>query len=318
MTLTVGSIIGSFFTTLSKLHAVPSVPTPFPDRLAKLDPALSTLDNGIYNAQTFDWSKSGLDLLNPARVGYFMDKLHRYVSSLEPGADGVVTIVDLGCGAGIAIEAIHAAIVSAAHDASAITQTKDGLFDGKHTYKLIGIDLSPRSIETARQKARARSLCIEYIVGDIYHLPFPHASVDAIICSDVLEHLFDLPAAFASISASLKPNAIFTFDTINRTPASYYLSIWILQDLLKAMQGDAHDHRLFVTPDEAHAVMQRSGLSPGPESDLVGLRPGVRFPPAALYRLTTGAGFIMSILDEFQLSKDLSISYLHWCRKVED
>ncbi|CDS00305.1 related to COQ3-O-methyltransferase involved in ubiquinone biosynthesis [Sporisorium scitamineum] len=171
--ITIGSVLGSFFLALSKLHLVPSVPTPFPDRLAKLDPALSTIDNDIYNTQTFDWSKSGLDLLNPARVAYFMDKLHRYVSSLSSN-DDVVTIVDLGCGAGIAIEAIHSAIVLAARgDGSQVTQTEKGLFDGERTFKLIGLDVSSRSIETARQRARDRSLCIEYVVGDIYSPPFP-------------------------------------------------------------------------------------------------------------------------------------------------
>ncbi|SJX65344.1 related to COQ3-O-methyltransferase involved in ubiquinone biosynthesis, partial [Sporisorium reilianum f. sp. reilianum] len=181
---------------------------------------------------------------------------------------------------------------------------------------LIGIDVSARSIETARKRASDRSLSIDYVVGDIYSLPFPANSIDAIICSDVLEHLFDLPSAFASIFTALKPNAILTFDTINRTPTSYYLTIWILQDLLRAIQGDAHDHRLYVTPAEVHAVMRASRLKPGPDRDLVGMRPGVRLPPVALYRLMTGGGFVMSVLAEFRLTSDLSISYLHWCHKV--
>ncbi len=54
------------------------------------------------------------------------------------------------------------------------------------------------------------------------------------------------------------------------------------------MQGDAHDHRMYVTPEEVHAVMQRSGLKPGPRKDLVGMRPGINFPPVALYKLMTG------------------------------
>ncbi|KAJ9475288.1 putative Ubiquinone biosynthesis O-methyltransferase, mitochondrial (putative) [Pseudozyma hubeiensis] len=316
MTITLGSIVGRIFEALSSIRLAPPVPTPFPDRLAALDPAESTIDNDIYDTQSFDWSRSGLELLNPARVGYFMDKLHRRISSLSPDEKREITIVDLGCGAGLAIEAIHSAILRSSGGGSRVKQTESGLFDGTTTYKLIGIDVSTRSISTARQRALSRSLSISYVVGDIYSLPFPTSSVDAIICSDVLEHLFDLPLAFSSIARILKPNAIFSFDTINRTPTSYYLTIWILQDILRAMQGDAHDHRLYVTPQEVHAVMRSNGLKPGPERDLVGMRPGLNWPPVALYRLMTGVGFINSVLAEFRLTKDMSISYLHWCEKV--
>lgn len=314
--ITLGSIVGTIFEALASVRLAPSVPASFPDRLAALDPAQSSIDNDIYNTQSFDWSRSGLELLNPARVGYFMDKLKRYLSSLQPPrAARTVTIVDLGCGAGIAVEAIYTALVGS-WSSSAIRPTEAGLSDGTLTFKLVGIDVSARSIETARRRAEAKSMTIDYVVGDIYSLPFDSDSIDAIICSDVLEHLFDLPAAFHSIARVLKPNAIFTFDTINRTPTSYYLTIWILQDLLRAMQGDAHDHRLYVTPAEVHAVMHSNGLKPGPRTDLVGMRPGINLPPVAIYRLMTGAGFINSVLAEFRLTSDVSISFLHWCEKV--
>lgn len=314
-------IVNHITAALATIGIAPPVPQPFEDRLGKLDPSLSTLDNDIYNHQTFDWSKSGLDLLNPVRVAYFMDKLHRRISTLDSAearkAQQPIIIVDLGCGSGIAIEAIHAAIVSSSRDPFTIqiTERRTILDSDGLEYRLIGIDMSARSIELARANAKSKNLAIEYIVGDIYSLPFARGSVDAMICSDVLEHLFDLPSAFRSISEALKPNGVFSFDTINRTPTSYYLTIWILQDLLRAMQGDAHDHRLYVTPQEVHTLMQRNGLTPGPASDLVGMRPGIRFPPIAIYRLLTGQGFVSSFLAEFTLTKDLSISYLHWCEK---
>lgn len=270
----------------------------------------------MYSTQSFDWSRSGLELLNPARVGYFMDKLDRLVSSLDRSRNHTITIVDLGCGAGLATEAIHAAIIRSARDKCLIKHTDSALFDANATYKLVGIDRSTRSIETARERARSKSMQIEYVVGDIYSLPFADASIDAVICSDVLEHLFDLPAAFSSISRVLKPDGIMCFDTINRTATSYYLTIWILQDVLRAMQGDAHDHRMYVTPHEVHTAMQRNRLKPGPATDLVGMRPGINLPPVAIYRLITGAGFINSVLAQFHLTNDLSISYLHWCRKL--
>lgn len=295
------------------LHAVglaPSVPEPYADRLAKLDPATSSLDNEIYDSHTFDWSRSGLALLNPVRVNYFLDKLHRLVSALDPVQSHTITILDLGCGSGIAVEAIYDAI---AHSHTRVTA--DGIVDGNITYKLLGIDMSSRSIELGRQRAASRGMSIEYVVGDIYALPFSSASIDAIICSDVLEHLFDLRSAFSHIARVLKPNGVFSFDTINRTPTSFYLTIWILQEILRAMQGDAHDHRLYLTPQEAHTLMRDSKLIQGPQTDLVGMRPRIQLPPVAIYKLLTGAGFISSCLTTFTQTSDLSISYLHWCSK---
>lgn len=308
-------LVGNIFSALHFLHLASAVPQPFPDRLATLDPSSSSLDNEIYNQQSFDWSKSGLHLLNPVRVGYFLDKLDRHVSSLSPGSGKKVVILDLGCGAGIAIEALYSALLSR----SGTRASSPGIVDEPKgmTYKLVGLDMSSRSINQARQQAKEKDTRIEYIVGDIYSPPLPEGSVDAIICSDVVEHLFDLPAAFSAISKILKPEGLFSFDTINRTPTSYYLTIWILQVILKAMQGDAHDHRLYVTPEEVEKAMEGAGLKPGPKKDLVGMRPGVVFPPVGLWRLMTGRGFVSSMLGEFRLTNDLGISYLHWCQKPQ-
>lgn len=291
-------LVESVFSILSTLHLAPPVPSPYPDRLAPLDSSSSNLDNEIYNNSSFDWSKSGLSLLNPVRVNYFLDKLERYTSS---SSHPTITILDLGCGSGLAIQAIHDALV------------KDG-----RQYKFIGLDMSSRSIDLARQHAKSEGMNIEYVVGDIYSLPFSSSSIDGIICSDVLEHLFNLPLAFSEISRVLKPGGFFTFDTINRTPASYYLTIWILQDILKAMQGDAHDHRLYVTPQEVHRCMEGAGLRVGPRADLVGMRPGINWPHVGVRRLYKGQGFVMSVLGEFKVTKrDLGVSWLHWCEKPQ-
>ncbi|PWY97112.1 S-adenosyl-L-methionine-dependent methyltransferase [Testicularia cyperi] len=305
-------VVEQVFWALSKVRLVPSIPAPFEDRLARLPPEATSIDNDIYNQASFDWTEGGcgLHLLNPVRVGYFLDKLERYELSRDDSRSEAVTVLDLGCGAGIATEAVYRALDS--HRRSSQTSEQ------KRTYRVIGIDMSRRSIDLAKSRAKQHVMSIEYIVGDVYKLPLDDASIDGIICSDVLEHLLDLPSAFQEIHRVLKPQGILTFDTINRTPVSYYLSIWILQDILKAMQGDAHDHKLYVTPQETKTLMLRSGLQPGPHSDLVGMRPGLQFPHVALFRLFTGRGFIASFLAEFKLTRDLSISYLHWCSKASE
>ena len=82
------------------------------------------------------------------------------------------------------------------------------------------------------------------------------------------------------------------------------------------MQGDAHDHRLYVRPEEVHEVMRKAGLKVGAKTDLIGMRPGVQFPPpVAVWRLLSAQGFVMSFLARFVETSDLDISYLHWCEK---
>lgn len=298
-------LLSSVFSGLARLRLVPQVPLELPDRLAKIDEKASSIDNDIYDDEAFDWTEGGcgLHLLNPVRVSCFVDKLERSLHE-RAGETSGITVLDLGCGAGIATEAIYAAL------------QQHPLASGRKL-RVVGVDMSTRSINLARKRAQDRALAIEYHTGDIYDLSaVVHAeSVDGVICSDVLEHLFDLRRAVAQVERVLKPGGVLSFDTINRTPLSFYLSIWVLQDLLKAMQGDAHDHKLYVQPHEAQTLMRESGLTPGPDRDLIGMRPSIRFPPITLYRLLTGHGLIASFLAPFTHTRDLSISYLHWSTK---
>jgi SAM-dependent methyltransferase len=51
------------------------------------------------------------------------------------------------------------------------------------------------------------------LIGDAHHLPFPDASVDAIVCTEVFEHLIDPPAAAREIVRILKPGGRLVLTT---------------------------------------------------------------------------------------------------------
>ena len=104
-------------------------------------------------------------------------------------------IADLGCGSGIFTDLLQ----------------HRGL-------RCVGIDLSPRLIETARRNYPD----IEFVEGDVENLPFPDGSFDGVLLSGIIHHLPDASRCAAEVSRILRPNGRFVaFDPNRRNPFMY-------------------------------------------------------------------------------------------------
>lgn len=96
----------------------------------------------------------------------------------SPGGDAVA---DIGCGGG------------------------DVLYSMRHKYRrLVGFEVSPRRIETARKSLLGSS-------AELYSQPFDEefalpASVDTCICLDVLDHMIDARQALRNMYKIVKPD----------------------------------------------------------------------------------------------------------------
>jgi len=101
--------------------------------------------------------------------------------------DGAL-VVDLGCGEGR--HAIHAYLEANA--------------------TVIGLDQSEQDLRTAQLRAAPfidaeRAASLTYMKGDAHHLPFADESIDAVICSEVLEHIEHYQSVIQEIARVLKP-----------------------------------------------------------------------------------------------------------------
>ena len=119
-----------------------------------------------------------------------MQTVDRRYLPLAPGQ----RVLDLGCGEGRHVIAACA-------------------LDGVDA---VGVDLSLEDLATARQRMQefdARggtdAPLFALLAGDALRLPFADASFDAVICSEVLEHIPDYRAALQEIQRVLKPGGFF-------------------------------------------------------------------------------------------------------------
>jgi ubiquinone/menaquinone biosynthesis C-methylase UbiE len=119
-----------------------------------------------------------------------MQTVERKYFPLSPGQ----RVLDLGCGEGRHVIAACA-------------------LDGVDA---VGVDLSLDDLATARQRMQAFATdngpdtpLFALLAGDALRLPFADATFDAVICSEVLEHIPDYRAALVEIQRVLKPGGYF-------------------------------------------------------------------------------------------------------------
>jgi SAM-dependent methyltransferase len=101
-------------------------------------------------------------------------------------------VLDLGCGEGRHVHGLH-------------------MLDGVN---VVGLDLDIPSLIKGREGMNflptdSGVALTAFVSGDAYRLPFPDGAFDAVICSEVLEHLIDYEQALAEIARVLKPGGRF-------------------------------------------------------------------------------------------------------------
>jgi SAM-dependent methyltransferase len=124
-----------------------------------------------------------------------------------------------------------------------------GAGPGRHTFEalrrgasVVAVDLSDGDLRTTLQWSAAMAEVGEIgaggryaaVRGDVTRLPFPDASVDRVIASEVLEHVPDDDAAFAEIARVLRPGGLAVVTVPRWGPERV---CWALSDAYHANDG---------------------------------------------------------------------------------
>jgi SAM-dependent methyltransferase len=162
---------------------------------------------------------------------------------LRPG----MTVLDLGCG-----EGRHA--FEAYRRGASVVAVDWGQDEVATTKRWLGAIAEAGEAGPAGDGRTAR---YEVVRGDLTALPFPDASVDRVMASEVLEHIPDDAAAFAEIARVLTPGGRAVVTVPRYGPERI---CWALSDAYHANEGG---HIRIYRGDVLRTRLAAAGLTPG-------------------------------------------------------
>jgi 2-polyprenyl-6-hydroxyphenyl methylase/3-demethylubiquinone-9 3-methyltransferase len=180
-----------------------------------------------------------LHKFNPVRLGYIRDAACKRFARDPKQLDCLngLTILDIGCGAGILSEPL-------ARLGASVT----------------GADPAERNIAAAKLHAGQSELAIDYRVASAEALADAGERFDIVLAMEVVEHVADVTLFVKRCAEMVKPGGLMIAATINRTLKSFALAIVGAEYVLRWLPRGTHSWEKFVTPDELEIAMERAGL----------------------------------------------------------
>jgi 2-polyprenyl-6-hydroxyphenyl methylase / 3-demethylubiquinone-9 3-methyltransferase len=192
------------------------------------------------------WDPDGpmrpLHRMNPARIGWIGDRIARRFR--DPIG---VRVLDIGCGAGLAAEAL-----------------------ARRGYDVLGLDAASETIAAAEAHAAGHGLRLAYRSGAPEDLVAEGAQFPVVTALEVIEHVSD-PAAFTrTLAALVQPGGLLFLSTLNRTARSFLSAKVGAEYLLRWLPVGTHDWRKFISPVALGTLVRQAGLR---VTDVTGLVP---------------------------------------------
>ncbi|KAJ0000108.1 hypothetical protein NQD34_011950 [Periophthalmus magnuspinnatus] len=202
------------------------------------------------------WDEQGefaaLHAMNDLRVPFIRDNLlnvHRGRPTAKPLAG--LKILDVGCGGGLLTEPL-----------------------GRLGASVLGIDPVEDSIGTAQlHSSHDPDLChrVNYRACSLEELTSERpegaeaeevvGQFDAVVASEVVEHLADLETFAHCCSLVIKPGGSLFITTLNKTNLSWLLGIVVAENVLRIVPQGTHDWEKFISPEELERLLESNGFS---------------------------------------------------------
>jgi 2-polyprenyl-6-hydroxyphenyl methylase/3-demethylubiquinone-9 3-methyltransferase len=212
------------------------------------------------------WDQDGpmraLHKFNPVRVAYLRELLGKHFlldgvprDWRSPDALQGLTILDIGCGAGILSEPL-----------------------ARLGARMTAIDPARHNIEAAKDHAAKTNLAIDYRCVAAEELA---AEVfDVVLAMEVVEHVRNVGRFLAEAAGMVRPGGMLVAATLNRTLKSFALAIVGAEYVLRWVPRGTHDWTQFVAPRELAKALRDAGLR-------ITVETGVVYDPlAAKWRLS--------------------------------
>ncbi|KAM5256492.1 ubiquinone biosynthesis O-methyltransferase, mitochondrial [Ctenodactylus gundi] len=193
------------------------------------------------------WDEQGvyapLHSLNDLRVPFIRDNILKTVGNHEPGKPlSGMRILDVGCGGGLLTEPL-----------------------GRLGASVIGIDPLDENIKTAQHHKSFDPVLakrIEYRVCPLEEIvEETKGTFDAVVASEVVEHVIDLETFIQCCCQVLKPGGSLFITTINKTQLSYALGIVFAEYFAGIVPKGTHTWEKFVSPEMLESILESNGLS---------------------------------------------------------
>ncbi|XP_017268618.1 ubiquinone biosynthesis O-methyltransferase, mitochondrial [Kryptolebias marmoratus] len=207
------------------------------------------------------WDEQGefaaLHAMNDLRVPFVRDNLLTVHRAHHPGKPlAGLRILDVGCGGGVfteplgrlgasvlGIDPVEESISVAQLHSSPDPDLRDRV--SYHACTLEQLSDEGEEERQERQEQQERS----------------EAQFDAVVASEVVEHLADLETFAICCNHVLKPGGSLFITTINKTNLSYALAIVIAEQLLRIVPSGTHDWEKFISPVELERLLESNGFS---------------------------------------------------------
>ena len=152
---------------------------------------------------------------------------------------------------------------------------------------IVGIDASEKNINIAKHHIKKNNLKIKYFNSSPEKF-ISKIKFDIILNMEIVEHVEDVDIFIKHSSKFLKKSGIMFIATLNQTLKSYLYAIIGAEYILRWLPLGTHEWDKFVKPEKLIKICKKNSLN-------IKKIDGVKFNP---------------ILNEWKISKDLSVNYI--------